>query len=91
MTQVTITIHQKAYRERALTLQPDRHEAEAAYDENIHGYLDFLKAEAEKAGYALDTDHGATATYSIHAPDHDAKIRAHDWLATLPDIWNWIP
>jgi len=91
MTDVTITVHLNAYRERALMLQPELREAEAAYDANIHAYIEYLNKEAASAGYALTTDHGDAAAYSIHAPTDDAKTAAHDWLATLPDIWNWIP
>ncbi len=91
MTDVTITLHLRAYRERALMLQPERREAELAYDANIHDYVKYLSDEAAKPGYVLTTDHGTSAAYSIQAPTHDAKKAAHDWLDTLPDIWNWIP
>lgn len=92
MTAVTtITLHLRAYRERALMLQPERREAETAYDANIRDYLHYLTDEAAKVGYTLTTDHGDSIEYSIHAPSHDEKQAAHDWLATLPDIWNWIP
>ncbi len=92
MTAVTtITLHLRAYRERALMLQPERREAEAAYNANIRDYLRYLSEEATKVGYTLSTDHGDSSEYSIHAPSHDVKQAAHDWLATLPDIWNWIP
>ncbi|WP_295683517.1 hypothetical protein [uncultured Nevskia sp.] len=91
MTDVTITLHLNAYRERALSLQPERREAEEAYDANYRDYVNYLTDEAAKAGYALSTDHGDSTAYSIHAPSHDTKQAAHDWLATLPDIWNWIP
>lgn len=91
MTDATITVHLKAYRERALMLQPERREAELAYDANIRDYIHYLSDEAAKAGYALGTDHGDSTAYSIDAATHDAKTAAHDWMATLPDIWNWIP
>lgn len=91
MSKATITLHLAGYRARALKLQSDPREAEPAYDDNIEGYLQFLKQEAAKAGYALTTDHGELSAYSIQAADHDAKRAAHDWLDTQPDIWNWMP
>lgn len=87
----TITLHLTAYRSRALMLQRERRDAEAAYDTHIRDYLRYVASEATKAGYVLETDHGEGSAYSIHADSHDMKQRAHDWLATLPDIWNWIP
>ncbi|MBA4284772.1 MAG: hypothetical protein C0434_04495 [Xanthomonadaceae bacterium] len=89
--ETTITVHLTAYRSRALMLQTEHREAEAAYDASIRAYLRYLADEAAKAGYALSTDHGDGSEYSIHAESHAARQRAHDWLATLPDIWNWMP
>jgi hypothetical protein len=92
MAKATITLHLPAYRERALLLQSDPREAEPAYDDNIGDYLRYLQAEATKAGYALGTDESDLGpAYSIDAASHDDKKAAHDWLDTLPDIWNWIP
>ncbi len=92
MTQATIIIHLPGHRERALQLQTDLFEAEPAYDANIGAYLKFLKDEAAQAGYTLETDNSPLdAAYSIDAQDHDRKKAAHDWLATQPDLWNWIP
>ncbi len=92
MTQATITLHLPAYRERALQLQSDRHEAVPAYDQQIADYVRFLDEEAGKAGYVLATDEAdGGGAYSIDAPSHDAKKAAHDWLDTQPDIWNWMP
>jgi hypothetical protein len=92
MATATITIHLPAYRQRALRLQSDPHEAEPVYDGNIGDYIRYLKDEATKAGYTLVTDESDQGhAYSMEAGDHDAKKAAHDWLDTLPDIWNWIP
>jgi hypothetical protein len=92
MAKATITIHQPAYRDRALQLQSDPREAAPAYDASIGDYLHYLKEHAEPAGYALRADEADLGSaYSIDAADHDSKKAAHDWLDTLPDIWNWIP
>jgi hypothetical protein len=91
MTDATITIHLPAYRERALKLQTEIRDAEEAYDANIHDYIKYLAEEAAKMDFRLETDHGSIAAYSVHAPTHEAKKAARDWLNTLPDIWNWIP
>lgn len=92
MAHATITLHLPAYRQRALMLQSDPREAEPAYDSNIGDYLRYLQSEAAAAGYTLTTDESdAGPAYSITAPSHDEKVAAHDWLDTLPDIWNWIP
>lgn len=92
MAPATITLHLPAYRARALLLASEPREAEAAYDANVGGYLRYLAKEAQATGYAFktdDSDYGPA--YSIDAADHAAKTAAHDWLDTLPDIWNWMP
>ncbi len=68
-----------------------RRDAEAAYDTHHRDDLRDLANEAATAGHAFETDHGDGSACSIHADSDDAKQRAHDRLATLPDIGNWIP
>jgi hypothetical protein len=88
----TVILHVPAHRRRALQIERDTAEAEQAYDEQIGAYVDFLRDEAEKAGYALVTDpRDADTPFGIEAPDGNAKRAVHDWLERQPDLWNWMP
>ncbi len=92
MPRTTIKIHLPAYRRRALELQTDAREAADAYDVNIGRYIEYLKVAAAAAGLEVTTDtHDDGPTYAIEEEDHARKKAAHDWLETIPDIWNWIP
>ncbi|GAC1624472.1 MAG: hypothetical protein NVS9B10_10530 [Nevskia sp.] len=92
MAGTRITLHLPSYRSRALSLQAPGREAEAAYDAHIGRYVAYLEDEARKAGHVVSTDRRDDGpAYSIEAADHAQKTAAHDWLAALPDIWNWIP
>lgn len=92
MTQATIVIHLPAHRQKALQIERDTRDAREAYDRHIGAYIDFLRTGADAAGYALTTDgRSDVAAYSIAEDDHRSKQAAHDWLATQPDIWNWMP
>ncbi|PPE73182.1 hypothetical protein C3942_15300 [Solimonas fluminis] len=88
----TIVLHLPAHRATALKLQPQEPEAARAYDRNIAGYLEFLKDEAQRAGYAVAADQKDFGpVFSIEEDDHASKRAAHAWLGNLPDIWNWMP
>lgn len=91
MPTATITIHLPSHRSRALQIEQNTPEAIEAYDANIGDYIQFLKDEAAKQGYAIKADTSdLDAVYAIDS-DHAGKKAAHDWLDTQPDIWNWIP
>jgi hypothetical protein len=88
----TIVLHLPVHRATALKLQPREPDAARAYDRNIAGYIDFLQAEAQRAGYAVSTDQDDFGpVFSIEEDSHDSKLDAHGWLETQPDIWNWLP
>ncbi|MCX7178734.1 MAG: hypothetical protein NTX56_08175 [Proteobacteria bacterium] len=86
-----IVIHLMSHRRRALELQSDAREAEVAYDDNISAYIEFLREEAAGAGYSLTADDRDHSTATSYHGDASTQKAAHDWLHTLPDIWNWIP
>lgn len=86
-----IHVHLPAHRRRALELQTDHAEAERAYDTHIGAYLEYLQQEAEKAGYRLSRDTTERDGVFSYLGDHEGKKAAHDWLQTVPDLWNWIP
>lgn len=86
-----ITIHLSVHRHRALSLQTDHAEAEAAYDRHIPGYLDYLREEATAAGFGLvSSPQDGDEAFVYHGTESERKA-AHEWLHTLPDLWNWIP
>lgn len=88
----TIVIHLPTHRETALKLQGPGRDIEQAYDRNIGGYVDYLREEAGRAGFRVETDQRAYGpVFSIDERDHERKKAAHAWFETLPDIWNWMP
>lgn len=92
MGKTRITVHLPAHRRAALHIERDTSDAAQAYDQYIGEYLQFLRDEAERAGYALGSDHQDNGgIFTIDEIDHAGKKAAHDWLHTQPDIWNWIP
>ncbi|WP_028081831.1 hypothetical protein [Solimonas soli] len=92
MPRAIITIHLPTHRRTALKIEHDRPEAAIAYDGQIGAYLQFLKGEAQRAGFSIETDERDWGPlFSIDEMDHQAKKAAHDWLNTQPDFWNWIP
>lgn len=92
MARATITIHLPSHRRKSLKLQEPHPDAAEAYDANIGAYIRYLQDEAQRAGFTVDTDQrDLDQVYSIDEDDHESKKAAHDWLHSLPDIWNWIP
>lgn len=88
----TIVVHLPAHRATVLKLQPQEADAAAAYDQNIGGYIQFLKHEAQRAGHALIADQQDFGpVFSIDESSHANKLAAHTWLESQPDIWNWMP
>lgn len=87
----TITIHLPSHRRKSLKVQEASIDAVAAYDGNIGAYIRYLQDEADRAGFRIETDQRELdQVYTIHENGRDKKA-AHDWLHTLPDLWNWIP
>lgn len=91
MSTAEILVHLPAHRRRALELQSDQAEAKRAYDTHIGAYLAYLREEAAKAGYRLESDQQDRDSAFSYTGDRGGKKAAHDWLETLPDLWNWIP
>lgn len=92
MPRAIITVHLPAHRRTALRIERDSAEAAAVYDGQIAAYLGFLRAEAARAGFGLETDERDWGPiFSIDENAHADKKAAHDWLNTQPDFWNWIP
>ncbi|MDM4772219.1 hypothetical protein [Solimonas sp. SE-A11] len=88
----TIVVHLPAHRAMALKLQPQEPDAAAAYDQNIVGYMQFLKDQAQRAGHAVTADQQDFGPiFSIDESSHADKLAAHAWLESQPDIWNWMP
>ena len=88
----TIVIHLPSHRRVSLRSEENTREAEAEYDGNIGAYIEFLQAEAEKAGFIVTTDQrDVEPPFSIDELNHDDKIAAHEWLRSMPDLWNWVP
>ena len=86
-----LVIHQPEHRRRSIAIETDPM-ASRTYDHNVAAYFDFLREEARKQGYEIDTDarDEADAMMSIDATGDD-KRAIHDWFAQQPDIWNWLP
>lgn len=88
----TIVINLPAHRQRALELVNEGLVAEQAYDKNIGGYIEFLRQQAEGEGYVVQTSQDdQQPVFRLDEISHDDKKAAHDWLESLPDIWNWMP
>lgn len=92
MDRATIIVHLPAHRRAALRIERDTREAAETYDAHIGAYIRYLQEEGREQGFNVTTDNqDVDAVFQIDERDHDAKKAAHDWLGTLPDIWNWIP
>ena len=88
----TIVINLPAHRRRALELVNEGLVAEQAYDKSIGGYIDFLRQQADDVGYIVQTSQDdQQAVFRLDETSHQDKKAAHDWLESLPDIWNWMP
>lgn len=91
MEEPQIRLHLPAHRRRTLQLQTDQPAAEAAYDRHIGAYVRYLREEAVAAGYTLEADSQDAPEAFSDPHGREGTGAAHDWLHTLPDLWNWIP
>jgi hypothetical protein len=93
MDRATITIHLPTHRRDSLERYGagDVVTVSQAYDQHIGDYVDFLKRQGRRDGFRVVTDqHDLDPVYTIDESDRTQKKAAHDWLAGLPDLWEWI-
>ncbi|HVT36426.1 MAG TPA: hypothetical protein VHE37_12640 [Nevskiaceae bacterium] len=92
MGNTRIIVHLPAHRRAALNIERDL-DAPRTYDRYIGEYIEFLRKEGIHAGFDLTTDErdDDKGIFTIDEMNHEAKRKAHAWLETQPDIWNWIP